>query len=234
MLINGSDIISLNCDATVEDAVFFMYRNNIRRIVVICESKIKGIFTVDEALKSIIYKSEVKLKDIELKKPVISQSNNLYEVVKLMVENLSDSVIYKDKIITEKDIVFNYDFSNYDDTVSSIANSCISIEGYTNLITAIEIMIKNSIRHLPVIEGSLLGMLSARDIIYYYSQHLNLDVPVRDVMTPYLVYVKQDTKIGEAVKIMKERKIGSIYVLDNKLVSLRDFIKYIFSKMKSS
>ncbi|ARM75712.1 CBS domain-containing protein [Acidianus manzaensis] len=234
MLIEGSEIISLDCNATVEDAIFFMYRNNIRRIVVECDSKIRGIFTVDEALKSIIYKSESKLKDIELKKPVISESNDVYQIVKLMLENSSDSVIYKNKIITEKDVVFNYNFPDNHNKISLIANQCITIEGYTNLLTAIEIMIKNSIRHLPVIEKSLLGMLSARDIIYHYSQSLNLDVAVRDVMTPYLIYVKPDTPIITALEIMKERKIGSIYVSENKLASLRDFIKYIFTIIRSS
>lgn len=230
-MIRGSDIISLECNATVEDAIFFMKRNNIRRIVVTCSSKIQGIFTVDEALKNMVYKSEARLKDIELKKPVFVENNDLKEITKKMLENSSDSVIYKDKIITEKDIVFNYDFDDDKTSVSSISNRCISVEGFTNLFTAVEIMIKNRIRHLPVIEKSPLGMLSARDVVYYYSQTLNLDVPVRDVMTPYLVSVNPEVTVTEAVKIMRERNIGSLYVLENKLVTLRDFIKYIFAKI---
>lgn len=231
MLIDGSDIISLDCNATVEDAIFFMKRNNIRRIVITCNSKIQGIFTVDEALRNMIFRVETKLRDIELKRPVFVNSNSLEEIIKAMINNFSDSVIYRNKIITEKDIVFNYDFTNDDRPISSIANKCISVEGFTNALTAVEIMIKNRIRHLPVIERSLLGMVSARDIVYYYSEALDLDVPVRDIMTPYLIYVKSNAKVSESIGIMRERNIGSLYVLENKLVTLRDFIKYIFARI---
>lgn len=233
MIIEGSDIISLDCNATVEDAIFFMKRNNIRRVVVTCYSKIYGMFTVDEALKNMVYRAETKLKDIELKKAVFVQNNNTEEIIKGMINNFSDSVIYNNKIITEKNVVFNYDFSNDENPVSLIANKCISVEGYTNLLSAIDIMIKNKIRHLPVVEKTLLGMLSARDIVYYYSQTLNLDVPVREVMAPYLFYTHPDITIREAVNIIKKKNIGSIYVLENKLVTLRDFIKYIFAKIPS-
>jgi CBS domain-containing protein len=225
--INGSKIISISCESTIDEAIFFMARNNIRRIVVYCNNKIYGIFTVDEALRNLLFKSEARLRDVELKKAVKISSTDVVHVVKSMVENSVDSVIYDDKIITEKDVVFSYDFPKVN--VNNIAKEALQITPYTNVISAIEIMVKNSIRHLPVIEKEPVGMLSARDILYYYAQKYTVDVPVMDVMNPHLICVNENYPMSEAVKVMKEYNIGSLCINKNKIVTLRDFIRYIFT-----
>lgn len=204
-----------------------MARNNIRRIVVYCNNKIYGIFTVDEALRNLLFKSEARLRDVELKKAVKIPSADIIHVVKSMVENNVDSVIYDDKIITEKDVVFSYDFPKA--YVNNIAKEALYIAPYTNVISAIEIMVKNSIRHLPVIEKEPVGMLSARDILYYYAQKYTVDVPVMEVMNPHLICVNENYPMNEAVKVMKEYNIGSLCINKNKIVTLRDFIRYIFT-----
>ncbi len=227
MQIKGSKIISISCQSTVDEAIFFMVRNNIRRIVVYCDDKISGIFTVDEALRNLLFKSEVKLKDIELKKAVRADSSSVFDIAKLMIENNVDSVIHGDKIITEKDVVFFYSFP--ENKIGNIAKEALSVTSYTNVISAIEIMLKNNIRHLPVIEKEPIGMLSARDIISYYSQNYTIDVPVMEVMNPHLICVEEDYSLNKAIEIMKEHNIGSICVKENKIVTLRDFIRYIFT-----
>lgn len=104
MTIDGSDIISLDCSSTVLDTIFFMKRNKIRRIVVTCEGKMAGLFTVDEAIKQIIGGSvEDKLKDTKLKRLVNVESNEPYEIAKSMIANSVDAVIFSRRIITEKD-----------------------------------------------------------------------------------------------------------------------------------
>ncbi|WP_373468926.1 CBS domain-containing protein [Acidianus infernus] len=228
MQINGSKIISISCESTIDEAIFFMARNNIRRIVIYCNNKIYGIFTVDEALRNLLFKSEARLRDVELKKAVKIPSTDIIHVVKSMVENNVDSVIYDDKIITEKDVVFSYHFPKEVD-VNNIAKDALNIPPYTNLISAIEIMVKNHIRHLPVIEKEPIGMLSARDIIYYYAQKYTVDVPVMEVMNPHLICVDENYSRSEAVKVMKEYNIGSLCVNKNKIVTLKDFIRYIFT-----
>ncbi|BDC19027.1 CBS domain-containing protein [Acidianus sp. HS-5] len=227
MQINGSKIISVSCQSTVDEAIFFMTRNNIRRIVIYCGDQISGIFTVDEALRNLLFKSEAKLKDIELKKAIRISSSDIFDVVRSMVKNNVDSVIYKDKIITEKDVVFSYSFPEI--KISSIAKEALSVTPYTNVISAIEIMVKNGIRHLPVIEKEPVGMLSARDIIYYYSQKYAIDVPVMEVMNPHLICIEESYSLNKAIQVMKEHNIGSICVNGNKIVTLRDFIRYIFT-----
>ncbi|EZQ03210.1 signal transduction protein [Candidatus Acidianus copahuensis] len=224
-MIEGSEIISISCNSTVEEAIFFMKRNNIRRIVVICEDKIEGIFTVDEALSNLIYRSEERLGKISLKPAIKVKSSSYIDVVKSMIEQDVDSVIYKNKIITEKDVVFTYEWG--DEYADSLSHEAISVEGFTSLVTAINIMVKQKIRHLPVIEREPLGMLSARDILYYYSEKLDLNVSVRDVMTPKIIEINKGTTMTEAVKIMKENNIGSL-MTGLKIITLRDFIKYIY------
>lgn len=227
MQISGSKIISISCESTTDEAIFFMARNNIRRIVVYCEDKMHGIFTVDEALRNLLLKRESKLRDVELKKVVKVFSTDVFHVVKNMVENNVDSVIFDDRIITEKDVVFSYNFPR--ESVSRMAKEAITVSPHTNLISAIEIMVKKHIRHLPVIEKEPIGMLSARDVLYYYAQTYRVDVPVMEVMNPRLICVDENYPMNEAVEVMKRYNIGSLCVDKNKIITLRDFIRNIFT-----
>ncbi len=227
-MIEGSDIISLDCNSSVYDAIFFMRRRNIRRVVITCERNPLGIFTVDEALRQILYSTETKLKDIKLKNIIRVNNKNIKEIVDAMVINGVDAVIFDNKIITEKDVVFSMNWEN--DQISKISNDAITIESYTSMVNAIEIMLKNNIRHLPVVEKEPRGMLSARDIVYYYCDNLTLDSPVSQLMSPNLVYASYNLSLREGVNLMKKYSIGSLFIKPKKIVTFKDFILYIFNE----
>lgn len=227
-MIEGSDIISLDCNSSVYDAIFFMRRRNIRRVVITCERNPLGLFTVDEALRQILYSTEIKLKDIKLKNIIKINNKDIKEVIDAMVLNKVDAVIFDNKIITEKDVVLSINWGN--DKISKISKDAITIESYSNMITAIEIMLKNNIRHLPVVEKEPRGMLSARDIVYYYSDNLTLDSPVSQVMTPNLVYVNDNLTLRDGVNLMEKYGIGSLFIKSKKIVTFKDFIIYIYNE----
>ncbi|TRM84064.1 histidine kinase, partial [Sulfolobus sp. A20-N-G8] len=165
--IKGSEIISLNPNAYVIDVIYFMKRNNIRRLVISDSSQIIGVFTIDIALKQILEnKMEAKMNEIKLKKPVSVKSNDIKNIVTAMLTENSDFVIYTNKyIITERDIISNFNWEKIKEKNWEIARKAIVVEPFTKISTCAEKMLGNSIRHLPVVLDLPLGIVSARDIV---------------------------------------------------------------------
>lgn len=93
-----------------------------------------------------------------------------------------------------------------------------------NIGTASQIMKEHRIRHLPVLQGAqLTGVISDRDVKLALS--LNGVDPaitkVSEISSDEVFLVKPQARIDEAIKIMAEKKIGSILVVDNhKLVGI--------------
>src|SRR6185295_2746333 len=78
---------------------------------------------------------------------------------------------------------------------------------------------------LPVCDGErLVGMITDRDIIVRATAQGRdpKTTPVKDAMTPEVVYVYEDQDIEEAGSLMKERQIRRLVVLDRnkKLVGI--------------
>lgn len=82
---------------------------------------------------------------------------------------------------------------------------------------ALEMMRTYRIRHLPVQEGgSLVGVLSDRDIKLAASLAGSVELTVEDVMTPDPYTVKAHTSLDSVVLEMAEHKYGcAIVVQDN-------------------
>jgi len=96
-----------------------------------------------------------------------------------------------------------------------------------------DIMRLGRIRHLPVVEGQrLIGIVSERDLFRSSlaqalgykdknSRDLMKTLHIKDVMVPAVVTVSPETPICEAVKLMVDRKIGCLPVVENdRLVGL--------------
>jgi acetoin utilization protein AcuB len=91
---------------------------------------------------------------------------------------------------------------------------------------AFVLMYERDIRHLPVIEQSkLIGIVSDRDIRQFLGrariayenmkeEERYLRLPVKEIMSLYPVTVRAETPIGKGVKIMVEKKIGALPVVD--------------------
>ena len=79
----------------------------------------------------------------------------------------------------------------------------------------LDVMSKNSIRHLPVEEnGELVGILSQRDVKVALSLDQHIRLTAADVMNPEPFSVSVDTTIEDAALEMSKRKIGSAIVMD--------------------
>ncbi|UZX15400.1 MULTISPECIES: CBS and ACT domain-containing protein [Thermus] len=97
----------------------------------------------------------------------------------------------------------------------------ITVEPGVTLEEAYRLLLEKGIRHLPVMEeGRLVGIITDRDIRLATS-HLNPKGPcpgcarVAEVMTQEVVTAHPLDPVEEAARVMRERKIGCLPVLED-------------------
>ncbi len=110
----------------------------------------------------------------------------------------------------------------------------ITVTEETSLPEALELMRKEKIRRLPVLDkhGKLVGIVTELDLLraspspattlsIYEMPYLLSRVKMREIMTRDVITVTEDTPIEEAARIMADRKIGGLPVMrDDKLVGI--------------
>ncbi len=102
----------------------------------------------------------------------------------------------------------------------------ISVEPSTTLTEAMRLLRENKIRRLPVVyEGKIVGIVTEKDLLsaspssattldIWEINYLLSKITVDEIMTRNVVTVRDDVPLEEAAKIMAERKIGALPVLD--------------------
>lgn len=104
---------------------------------------------------------------------------------------------------------------------------------------AIDKMLENDIRHLPVLRASkLVGILSDRDLklheLLFDSEKINganseksLELPVSEVMQTAVVAVEAEDELPSVIRLMIENKIGAVPVVDSDSFGLVGIVSYI-------
>ena len=120
------------------------------------------------------------------------------------------------------------------DILDNKGREVLSIEGRATVYEAIAKMVEGNVGALLVNEdGRLAGSVTERD----YLRRVTLEgrdertTPVREIMSPELVYVGPDATIDECMAIMTERRIRHLPVLaDGRgvvgIVSIGDLVKF--------
>jgi len=102
---------------------------------------------------------------------------------------------------------------------------------------ALTLMAEKNIGALLVMEGEkIVGMMTERD----YARKVVLlarsskDTPLRDVMTPAVIYVRPDQSTEDCMALMTQSRIRHLPVMDNGklvgLISIGDLVKGIMSE----
>jgi CBS domain-containing protein len=106
-----------------------------------------------------------------------------------------------------------------------------------------DIMHLGRIRHIPILDGGkVVGVLSQRNLFQSAlvtamgmrpnerKEHLKA-IRVRDVMSAPVITVSPDTSVKDAARIMVEKKIGCLPVMENDslvgLVTESDILRYV-------
>ena len=114
-----------------------------------------------------------------------------------------------------------------------MATDLVTLHVDEELSLASDIMNLARIRHLPILEGDrLVGIISQRDLFraslasvmgYDYAETRNhlKSVAIREAMVKEVITVGPDSEVQEAGRIMLEKKIGCLPVVqDNRLVGM--------------
>lgn len=109
-------------------------------------------------------------------------------------------------------------------TASDVMTEDILTVAPTDPLTdAIRLMSDHQIRHLPVVDGALVGMLSERDLLPVADELAREDarpLEVRDAMTTDVTSVSADTSVAEISRTLVDGKIGAVPVVDERLVPI--------------
>jgi CBS domain-containing membrane protein len=117
-----------------------------------------------------------------------------------------------------------------------------TIERNEKLMVADDVMRLGRIRHLPVVDadGALAGIVSQRDLFHSglvkalgygtHAQRQALDMlVVKEAMKTEVVTTTAETKVADAARLMLERKIGCLVVVEGaKVIGIlteSDFVK---------
>jgi CBS domain-containing protein len=112
----------------------------------------------------------------------------------------------------------------------------------TSIGQAAKVMVENKLRRLPVVkDGIFTGIVTASDIVHFLGRgdafsklttgniHEALDQPVGSLVSQELIWTSPGTDMGKAMKIMLERKIGSLPILEkgklHGIITESDFLR---------
>jgi CBS domain-containing protein len=104
----------------------------------------------------------------------------------------------------------------------------VVVAGDLPIAAAVELLRARQIRHLPVVDerGRLIGIVTDRDLRQVVLDPRIVQAPeaaaltlaaltVRDVMTWGVISVRADSDLRAAARLMRERKIGALPVVDD-------------------
>lgn len=113
----------------------------------------------------------------------------------------------------------------------------IIIEATQTVRDALEILSRENIRHLPVLDEELRGVLSDRDLRTFLvadfydfdaeDAEARLDARVSEIMVGDVVSVEPETTVAEVVRMMIDQKFGALPVVDFSSGELVGIVSYI-------
>jgi CBS domain-containing protein len=101
-------------------------------------------------------------------------------------------------------------------------NELITADPGVNSKEAVELMLKNDIGSLPVVDqGELIGIVTKTDLMKVYENKFTGKWKISDLMSSDVVTVNENHAISHVITIMEENKIGRLVVIrDNEPVGI--------------
>ena len=181
----------------------------------------------------------------------IKTSARISEAIQLMTEKNLGGLPVVDENNSVKAIITERDIANlFADRLSGMSvaqlmsQKVVTALSKTTIFEAERTMVTQGFRRLPIIANDkVVGIITAMDVIRFFGsgevfKHLKSGTIIQVLNTPALEIATRDVStisptadIGQAAKIMQDKDIGAVPVLDNaKLVGMiteRDFFKII-------
>ncbi|MDD1764243.1 MAG: CBS domain-containing protein [Methanobacteriaceae archaeon] len=172
----------------------------------------------------------MKIKDVMNQEVIVMQDNEQVSHARnLMLKHGFSRIVVLDNeeipvgIVTEKDLTHKMGGKgpawrrrpiNKISIRRIMTNNPITVSPNKGIRDAVELMIKNNISSIPVVdEEGLAGIVTKTDIMKFYSEKLGGRWKVSDLMTTEVVTVSENHSIGHVISIMEEKKIGKVIVM---------------------
>jgi len=108
-----------------------------------------------------------------------------------------------------------------------MARKLVTIPPGTSILKAMEVMRKNSIRHLPVVDGEkFIGFLTEGDLRQASLLSMVDKISIEDVMIRNPVSISPEASVEDAARLIFKHKIGGLPVIQtiSSWASLRSWI----------
>ncbi len=219
------NIVTIEIDRTLEDAIQLMKQSNIRSVVIIGSKYY--ILTVNDTIKYKINNISLDTKLSNLTLPEIKKIDakiNLLEIInqeeieyEYMVVTLKNKIL---GIVSQTDIINNIDpqVLIQKQSVGNLILQYTAITIYENESTfsAISIMQDKNIDSILIIDeiGNAIGIFTTKDFLNILSAHKDLKLPIKEYMSAPIQTVSSDMKIFDAIKFIQDKHFKRIIVID--------------------
>jgi len=246
------DLITIDKDQNLGDALRLMGKKSISRLLVTEDGKIIGIITEEDIANRLGTGRERKLKASHIHVSaamtkdliVIPIDSKIENAAKIMLENRFSSLpVVEDSeiigLITKTDLVKSLRKSKK--TVKEFyTKNPILVNPADTVVSARKVMLEHNVHRLLVTDrGLLAGILTERDLargLKTFRKALDKDahpdirgLRVEHVMTKEPITIKPETTVGGAVEIMLENGISGIPVITKEfgILTKTDLVKGI-------
>lgn len=226
--IMSRDVITLEPKESLRSALEKMNLNKVSCVVVAEGKKPVGILTERDIIQLIHHNIDFDVTELMsvMKSPVIavSEETDIPEAANLMeINDLRRLVVVDGEhnitgIITQTDVIktlsIDY-FVSFRKAENIMTRNIISIEREDSLLKAIELMSKNHVSCVLVIEDNkLAGIITERDITKAIAENRVLN-NIEGIMTSPVFTVNKDTNLYDATRLMEENRLRRVVVVDS-------------------
>ncbi len=209
----------------------------------IIQQKFKGSFfkAINEPVKAIARPNP----------PSVKTTDTIGNAVRLMKQHRVGGLPVVDNanriwaIVTERDTLnlFKGKISRVK-VADLMTKNVVTATPRTTIFEAERTMIEKNFRRLPIVsDGNIVGIVTAMDVVRFFGsgevfQHLRSGTMLQVLQTPALkigaknvIMIASDADLGEAARVMNEKNIGALLVVDGEkligIITERDFFKLI-------
>jgi predicted transcriptional regulator len=140
-------------------------------------------------------------------------------------------------IVNERDVVRKFVNVNFNYKVEDVmTKKPLVISNKISIYDCLKSLVNSHYRRLPVVEkGKLIGIVTSSDMIRFIEDHNyrleDLHAPVDYIMRKDVITISKDRDISDAIKLMVEKDVGGILVVDNSnligIITERDILEII-------
>jgi len=238
-------VVTVNIETPMKELLDVLSREKSGRVIVMDKDKPISVITTRSIIAALSEYGEslfnLKASDLMSEDLIaVSPEDEVGYVIRKMIANNIGGVPVIDKnvilgIFTEREAVNLASKIQIPGFVESVMSKrIITADKCVDLLSASTIMFRNNLRRLPVTEGGkLIGIVTAADIVKYVSRK-GVSGKVLDAGTRNPITVSKYTSISEAAKIMRDKNIGTLPVVDEKLegiVTERDILFSLITQL---